>query len=189
MPKVKANDFKNGWTILMDNNLMYILENQFVKPGKGPAFVRTKLKNLRTGSIIEHTFSSDLKLEKVHIDTYKYNYLYNDGTTAFFMNTQTFDQVELPLERLKNELKYMLENTEVELMSYDSEILSVTLPNKVTLRIEDCEPNVKGDTVSGGTKTATLETGVGIIVPLFIEKDEMIIVNTITGEYISRAKD
>lgn len=187
MAKVKANDFKNGWTILLDGNLMQILENQFVKPGKGAAFVRTKLKNLRTGANVEHTFASDLKVEQVMIEKYKFNYLYNDGVNAIFMNNLTFEQVELPLERLKNELKYMLENTEVELMSYNSEILSVTLPQKVTLEVIDCEPGIKGDTVSGGTKTATLETGVGIIVPLFIEVGEKIIVNTTTGEYTSRA--
>lgn len=187
MAKVKANDFKNGWTILVDNNLMYILDNQFVKPGKGPAFVRTKLKNLRTGSTIEHTFGSDVKVEQVMIERYKFNYLYNDGTTAIFMNNTTFEQVELPLDRLKDELKYMLENTEVELMSYNSEILSVTLPQKVTLEVIDCEPGIKGDTVSGGTKTATLQTGVNIIVPLFIEIGEKVIVNTVSGDYVSRA--
>lgn len=187
MAKVKANDFKNGWTILLDNNLVQIMDNQFVKPGKGPAFVRTKLKNLRTGSIVEHTFGSDVKVEQVIVERYKFNYLYNDGVNAIFMNNTTFEQVELPLERLENELKYMLENTEVELMSYGSEILTVTLPQKVTLEIVDCEPGIKGDTVSGGTKTATLQTGVGIIVPLFIETGEKVIVNTVTGDYVSRA--
>lgn len=187
MAKVKANDFKNGWTIIWEGNLMQILENQFVKPGKGPAFVRTKIKNLRTGSIIDHTFGSDVKVEQVFVERYKYMYLYNDGTNAIFMNNSTFDQVELPLERLKRELKFMLENTEVELMSYNSEILSVTLPTKVTLKIEDCEPGIKGDTVSGGTKTATTDTGLNLIVPLFIEKDEEVIVNTVSGDYVSRA--
>lgn len=187
MAKVKANDFKNGWAILLDNNLMQIMENQFVKPGKGPAFVRTKLKNLRTGAIIEHTFSSDVKVEQVIVERYKFNYLYNDGVNAIFMNNSTFEQVELPLDRLQNELKYMLENTEVELMSFESEILSVTLPQKVTLEVVDCEPGIKGDTVSGGTKTSTLETGVVVIVPLFVKIGDKIVVNTVTNEYVSRA--
>lgn len=184
---INVNDFKTGISIKLDGNLFTVLEFQHVKPGKGSAFVRTKLKNLRTGATIDHTFNAGIKVEKAHIDKSKMQYLYDDGDFLIFMDNDTFDQISIDKERIKWEMNFLKENDNVELTRYESEILGVSLPNSVELEIIECEPGIKGDTATNATKSATLETGYIIKVPLFIEANEKVIVNTTDGKYISRA--
>ncbi|MDR1782457.1 MAG: elongation factor P [Bacilli bacterium] len=184
---INVNDFKTGVTIKLDGNLFTVLEFQHVKPGKGSAFVRTTLKNLRTGATIDHTFNAGIKVEKAHIDKDKMQYLYDDGEALVFMDNNTYDQITIPKERIEWEMNFLKENDTVEITRYEGEILGVALPNSVELEIIECEPGIKGNTATNATKNATLETGFNIKVPLFIEAGEKIIVNTGDGKYISRA--
>jgi len=184
---VSVNDLKNGIAIVYDGNLFQVLEFQHVKPGKGSAFVRTKLKNLRTGATIDHTFNAGIKVEKAHIDKDKMQYLYDEGDALVFMDNQTYDQISIPKERLEWELNFLKENDIVEITRYNGEILGVALPNSVELKVTEAEPGIKGDTASNTLKNAVLETGFAIRVPLFIEEGETIIVNTTDGKYMSRA--
>ncbi|MDF9866856.1 elongation factor P [Bacilli bacterium PM5-3] len=184
---VSVNDFKTGITIKLDNNIFTVLEFQHVKPGKGSAFVRSKLKNLRTGATIDHTFNAGIKVEKAHIDKDKMQYLYDDGEGLVFMDNNTYDQISIPKDGIKWEMNFLKENDVVEVTRYEGEILGVSLPNSVELEIVECEPGIKGDTATNATKNATLETGYNIKVPLFIEAGEKVIVNTSDGKYISRA--
>ncbi|MCP8876602.1 elongation factor P [Latilactobacillus curvatus] len=184
---LSVNDFKNGLTIEFDNNLWRIVEFQHVKPGKGGAFVRSKLKNLRTGANQEKTFRSTEKVEKAIIDTKSMQYLYADGDNHVFMDTETYEQLELPAAQINDELKYLKENMQVSIMMYGSETLGVELPNTVDLAVAATEPGVRGDTSSGGTKPATLETGLVVQVPFFVNEDDLLTINTSDGSYISRA--
>ena len=184
---LSVNDFKNGLTIEFDNNLWRIVEFQHVKPGKGGAFVRSKLKNLRTGANQEKTFRSTEKVEKAIIDTKSMQYLYADGDNHVFMDTETYEQLELPAAQINDELKYLKENMQVSIMMYGSETLGVELPNTVDLAVAATEPGVRGDTSSGGTKPATLETGLGVQVPFFVNEGDLLTINTSDGSYISRA--
>lgn len=184
---INVNDFKTGITINLDGNLFTVLEFQHVKPGKGSAFVRTKLKNLRTGATIDHTFNAGIKVEKAHIDKDKMQYLYDDGESLVFMDNNTFDQITIPKNRIDWEMNFLKENDTVEVTRYEGEILGVALPNSVELTIVECEPGIKGNTATNATKNAVLETGLNIKVPLFIEAGEKVIVNTTDGQYISRA--
>lgn len=183
---INVNDFKNGISILFDNNIFQVLEFQHVKPGKGAAFVKTKLKNLRTGANIEYTFNSSIKVERAIVEKKAMQYLYNTGDNFVFMNLETYEQVELNRSVLEDQINYLKENLEVELVFYKDEMLGINLPEKVELLITSTEPAVKGNTTSGATKEAITETGLAVRVPLFIGDGETIIVSTSDGKYVSR---
>lgn len=184
---ININDIKNGMTIIMDGNLFVIQEFQHVKPGKGPAFVKMKLKNLRTGTITESSYNTNIKIERAHIDRMPMQYLYNTGDTYFFMNTNTYEQLEINEKTLEDEKKYLKENLELDISSYNGEIIGITLPEKIEYEIIETEPAVKGNTVNNALKDATIETGYKVKVPLFINQGERIIVSTKDGKYCSRA--
>ncbi|GAB6091906.1 elongation factor P [Furfurilactobacillus curtus] len=184
---ISTADFKNGLTIEVDHAIWRIVEFQHVKPGKGGAFVRSKLKNLRTGAVQEKTFRAGAKMELAEISQAKMQYLYNDGTNYVFMNTETYDQVSIPNESMKNAAKYLLENMEVTVTSFGNEILGVEVPNTVTLEVAETEPGIRGDTATGGSKPATMETGLVVQVPFFVNAGDKLIINTQEGSYVSRA--
>jgi elongation factor P len=184
---ISVNEFKNGLTIEYDGGIWRVVEFQHVKPGKGAAFVRSKLKNLRTGAVQETTFRAGEKVAKAQIDNKKMQYLYESSGAYVFMDLETYEQIEIPGEQIKDELLYMLENMEVNIIMYGSEILGVSLPNTVELEVAETEPNIKGDTSSGGGKPATMETGLVVNVPFFINQGDKLIINTADGSYVSRA--
>jgi len=167
---ISTNDFKNGMTIKIDNNLFSIIEFQHVKPGKGPAFVRTKLKNLRTGATIDNTFNAGVKVETAHIDKKPMQFLYLMGDTYYFMNMNDFEQIELDKKSLGDDTKYLKENLDVEIVFYEGEMLGMNLPDKIEMEVVQTEPGVRGNTTSSAMKDATLETGMVIKVPLFVIK-------------------
>lgn len=183
---INTNDFKTGLTITYECNLYQVLEFQHVKPGKGAAIVKTKLKNLRTGSIVEQTFNSGIKVPTAHVDKIKMQYLYNDGNMYSFMNMNTYEQVEIDKSQISNEVKFLKEGLEVILYFYENEMLGIELPEKIDFKIIQTEPAVKGNTATNATKDAIIETGYLVKVPLFIEQDEEIIVSTKDGKYVSR---
>ena len=183
---VNVNDIKNGMTIEVDGNIYTILEFQHVKPGKGAAFVKMKLKNLRTGSIIEQTFNSSTKVGKAMIEKKTMQYLYNNGDNYVFMDMGDYSQIELPLSQIKDESKFLTENSEVSIMYYNSVMLGVNLPEKVELQVVKTEPGIKGNTATTATKEAELNTGLVIRVPLFIDEGDIVIVSTSDGKYVSR---
>ncbi|MEE2683096.1 MAG: elongation factor P [Actinomycetota bacterium] len=187
MPTVSTNDFKNGWTILVDGQLLQIVEFQHVKPGKGHAFVRTKLKNIRNGSIVEKTFRAAESIERATIDKREMQYLYKDGEDYVFMDSETYDQITVEPSSLGDLSSYLVEAETAILLMFGTEIVGTELPASVELAITDTEPGMQGDRVSGATKKATLETGLTLQVPLFLETGERIKVDTRTGVYISRA--
>ena len=184
---INVNDFKTGMTISYDNNLYQVLEFQHVKPGKGAAFVRTKLKNLRTGSTIEYTFNSGIKCETARIERKPMQFLYNTGDVYTFMNMEDYSQVELDKSVLGDDIKYLKENLNLDITFYEGEVLGLILPDKVELKVTKTEPGVKGNTSQNALKDATLETGYEIRVPLFINEGETLIVSTKDGKYVSRA--
>ena len=183
---INTNDFKTGLTITYEGNLYQVLEFQHVKPGKGAAIVKTKLKNLRTGSIVEQTFNSGIKVATGHVDKIKMQYLYNEGNMYSFMNMNTYEQVEIDKSQISNEVKFLKEGLEVILYFYENEMLGIELPEKIDFKIIQTEPAVKGNTATNATKDAIIETGYLVKVPLFIEQDEEIIVSTKDGKYVSR---
>lgn len=184
---ISVNDFKTGLTIEVDGAIWRVVDFQHVKPGKGAAFVRSKLKNLRTGGVQEKTFRAGEKVAKAQIDNRKMQYLYESGGNHVFMDLETYEQIEIPEEQIQDELKYMLENMELNIIMFGSEILGVDLPNTVTLEVTSTDPNIKGDTSSGGSKPATMETGVVVNVPFFVNQGDRLIINTADGSYVSRA--
>ena len=184
---VSSNDFKNGMTIKYDGNIYLILEFMHVKPGKGGAFVRTKLRNMRTGAVIDYTFNAAEKVERAMIDKVKMQYIYDAGQALVFMNNETYEQVEISKTQLEYEMKFIIEGMNVEIVYCEGEILGINLPAKVALKVIKTEPGVKGDTATRAMKDATLETGLVIKVPLFVEQDEEVYVRTDTGAYDSRA--
>ena len=181
------NDIKNGMTFVLDGAIYQVIEFLHVKPGKGPAFMKTKIKNLRTGATIERTFNTNVKLEKAMISKREMQYLYASGDTYNFMNMETYEQVELTKEQLQDAVLYLKEGTNVEVTFYEGELLGVELPDKMTLTVTNTEPAVKGNTTNNAMKDATVETGLLVKVPLFIEQGEEIIVSTKDGKYVSRA--
>ena len=186
---ISTNDFKTGQTILYEGNIYSVIEFLHVKPGKGGAFVRTKLRNLRTGSITDVTFNAGTKVDRAQIDKIMMQYLYADGDKHVFMNTETYEQIEIPKYQIEHELNYIYEGLSVEVMFYDgTEILGVTLPDKLVLEIVETMPAVKGDTKGNALKDAILQTGLMVKVPMFIEQGERIVVNTNDGSYVSREK-
>ena len=186
---VSTNDFKTGITIVYEGNLYSVIEFMHVKPGKGGAFVRSKLRNLRTGSVTDITFNAGTKVEKAQIDKISMQYLYASGNNHVFMNTEDFEQIEIQAEHIENELKYIYEGAFVEVMFYNgSEILGVSLPDKVVLEVKETVPGVKGDTRVNALKDAIMQTGLLVKVPMFIDEGEKIIVNTNDGSYVSKDK-
>jgi elongation factor P len=184
---ININDIKNGMTVIVDGNICQVIEFLHVKPGKGPAFVRTKLKNLRTGATVEHTFNTNIKLEKAIIDKTSMQYLYENTGSYNFMNMETYEQIELTKDQLGEEAKYLKEGINVDLSFYKGELLGITLPEKITYTVAQTEPAVKGNTATNATKEAVLENGLTVKVPLFINEGEAIIVSTKDGKYDSRA--
>lgn len=184
---ITSNDFKTGLTIKMDNNLYTIVDFQHVKPGKGSAFVRTKLKNLRNGATIEYTFNAGVKVETAHIDRKQMQFLYAMGDTYYFMSMTDYEQIELDKSSLGEDVQYLKENLEVYIVFYEGEMLGLNLPDKVELKVVATESAVKGNTTNSAMKDATLETGMVVKVPLFINQDESILVSTKDGKYVSRA--
>ena len=184
---ISAGDFRNGITIELDNNVYQIIEFQHVKPGKGAAIVKAKLKNLRTGGTIERTFNTNVKFEKANINRSSVQYLYNTGDTYCFMNMETYEQIEIPTSHLEWEKNFLQEGMNCDVMLYENEVLTIELPDKVECIVTQCDPAVRGDTKTNALKDAFLESGFLVKVPMFIEQDEKIIVSTKTGEYAGRA--
>lgn len=184
---ISVNDFKTGLTIELDNDVWQVVDFQHVKPGKGAAFVRSKLRNLRNGNIQEKTFRAGEKVGKAHVEHKKMQYLYASGDSHAFMDTATYEQIELSSDQIEYELKFIKENMEVSIISYQGQMLGVDLPNNVELEVIETEPGIKGDTASGGSKPATVETGLVVQVPFFINVGDKLIINTSDGKYVSRA--
>ena len=184
---ISAGEFRNGVTIEFDNNLYTIIEFQHVKPGKGAAFVRTKLKNIVSGGVIERTFRPTEKVNLAHIERKDVQYLYNDGDLYHFMDAVTYDQFSIDAKTVGDSLKFVKENEQVKIMSHDGKILGIEPQLIVELEITDTEPGFKGDTATGAVKPATLETGAIINVPLFVNVGDKIKIDTRTGEYVGRA--
>ena len=184
---ISAGDFKNGLTVEIEGNIYQILEFQHVKPGKGAAFVRTKLKNIINGGAVEKTFRPNEKFEQARIDRKDMQYLYQDGDLFNFMDVETYDQIALNAEVVGDALKFVKENEVVKICSHNGNVFSVEPPLFVELAITETEPGFKGDTAQGATKPATVETGAVVMVPLFVEQGETIKIDTRTGEYLSRA--
>ncbi len=187
MPAISSNDIKNGITIATEGGLFTIVEFQHVKPGKGGAFVRTKLRNARTGAVIERTYRADERLEQAIIDKRDMQYLYRDGSDYIFMDQDTYDQVPVTPAQLGNAANFLKETGTAMLITHNDEIIGVELPASVELVISDTEPGIQGDRVSGARKPATLETGFVVQVPLFVGPGEAIKVDTRSGEYMTRA--
>jgi len=183
---ISAGDFKNGVTLEIEGNIYQILEFQHVKPGKGAAFVRTKLKNIINGGAIERTFRPTEKFPKAHIERKDMQYLYSDGELYHFMDIETYDQIALNEDAIGDSLKFVKENEMVKICSHKGNVFAVEPPLFVELAIIDTEPGFKGDTAQGATKPATVETGALVYVPLFVEMGDVLKIDTRTGEYLSR---
>ena len=184
-----SNDLKNGLVLNIDGQLWTVIEFQHVKPGKGPAFVRTKLKNVLTGKVVERTFNAGVKVDTANVDKREMNYLYRDGSGYVFMDNQNYEQMTLSEEVVGDGKHYLLENQGAVVAVYEGNPIYVELPANVVLEITYTEPGLQGDHSSGGTKPATLETGLQIQVPLFIEQNVKVRVDTRTGEYLGRVTD
>ena len=184
---ISAGDFRNGLTVEMDNGIFQIIEFQHVKPGKGAAFVRTKLKNIISGGVVEKSFRPTEKFPQARIDRKDMQYLYSDGDLYNFMDTESYEQIALNGDTVGDALKFVKENESVKVLSYNGNIFSIEAPLFVELEITDTEPGFKGDTATGATKPATVETGAQISVPLFVNIGDKVKIDTRTGEYLSRA--
>ena len=184
---INVNDIKNGMTIMIEGNIYQVVEFLHVKPGKGSAFMKTKLRNLRTGGIVERTFNTNVKFEKANINKQNVQYLYNTGDTYFFMNMDNYEQLELSADQVGDNKNYLIENMNVYVILYEGELLGIDLPDKVELTVTSTEPAVRGNTTNNALKDATVETGLVVKVPLFIEQGEKILVTTADGKYSSRA--
>ena len=183
---ISAGDFKNGLTLEIDGNVVQIMEFQHVKPGKGAAFVRTKLKNVISGGIIEKTFRPTEKFPQARIERVDMQYLYNDGDLYNFMNNETYDQIAIAQDTVGDALKFVKENEMVKVCSYNGNVFAIEPPLFVELEITETEPGFKGDTAQGASKPATVETGATVSVPLFVNQGDKIKIDTRTGEYLSR---
>ncbi|MGM8214089.1 elongation factor P [Bacillaceae bacterium W0354] len=184
---ISVNEFKTGLTIELEGAIWQVMEFQHVKPGKGAAFVRSKLRNLENGNIQEKTFRAGEKVNTAHLERHKMQYLYASGDNHAFMDTETYEQIEIPGNQIEYELKFLKENMEVTVLIYEGKTLGLELPNNVELEVIETEPGIKGDTASGGTKPATVETGLTIQVPFFVNVGDKLIVSTSEGKYVSRA--
>lgn len=181
-----TNDLRTGVTVEIDGAVWSVLEFQHVKPGKGAAFVRTKMKNVATGAVQERTFNAGEKLNKARIENKEMQYLYASGDFYTFMDNSSYEQMDLTSDQIGDGLKYLIENMNIFIQVYDGKIIGIEMPNFVELTITECEPGVKGDTATGGTKPATLQTGAQVKVPFFINEGDKIRIDTRTGEYLSR---
>ncbi len=189
MAHYNTNEFRSGLKILLDGDPYVILENEFVKPGKGQAFNRVKVRNLRTGRVIEKTFKSGESVEAADVHETQMQYLYNDGELWYFMDPETYEQLSADETAMREAAKWIKEEDLCEVTLYNGVPLSVTAPNFVVLEVVETDPGLKGDTSGGGSKPATLETGAVVRVPLFVQTGERIKVDTRSGEYVSRVKD
>jgi elongation factor P len=187
MPAISSNDLKNGITLKVEDGLFTVLEFQHVKPGKGGSFVRTKLRNARTGAVIERTYRGDERLEQAMIDKRDMQFLYRDGDDYVFMDQATFDQVPVTEKNLGSAANFLIESGTAILIQHDDEVIGVELPAAVELTVAETEPGIQGDRVSGARKPATLVTGFVVQVPLFVGPGEVIRVDTRSGEYLTRA--
>ncbi|WP_332646698.1 elongation factor P [Lysinibacillus sp. 54212] len=183
---ISVNDFRTGLTILVEGNIFRVIDFQHVKPGKGAAFVRSKLRNLRNGNVVEKTFRAGEKVEKAMVENRKMQYLYAQGDEHVFMDMESYDQTTLAATQIEDELKYLLENMELHIQSFQGEMIGIELPNTVTLVVAETEPGIKGDTASGGSKPAKMETGLMVNVPFFVNEGDKLIINTTDGSYVSR---
>ncbi len=183
---ISAGEFRNGVTMEYEGDVYEILEFQHVKPGKGAAFVRTKIKNVVTGAVVEKTFRPTEKMPKAYIDRKDMQYLYNDGDLYYFMDLESYEQIGLNKDDIGDKLKFVKENETVKILSYNGNIFGIEPPTFVELEITDTEPGFKGDTATGATKPATVETGAQVNVPLFLNTGEVIKIDTRTGEYLGR---
>ena len=183
---VSAGDFRNGLTIELDNNIFQVIEFQHVKPGKGAAFVRTKLKNIKSGGVVEKTFRPTEKCPQAHIEKKDMQYLYSDGELFHFMDEETYDQIALSADQVGDSLKFVKENDVVKILSHNGDVFAMEPPMFVELEITETEPGFKGDTATGATKPAVVETGATVYVPLFVETGNRISIDTRTGEYLKR---
>lgn len=183
---VSAGDFRNGLTVEIEGNVYQVVDFQHVKPGKGAAFVRTKLRNIMNGGLIEKTFRPTEKFEQAHIDRSDFQYLYADGDLFNFMNVETYDQIALASDEVGDSLEFVKENEMVKMLSYNGKVFAIEPPLFVELVITDTEPGFKGDTATGASKPAVVETGATVYVPLFVEQGDKISIDTRTGEYMKR---
>ena len=186
---ISAGELRNGVTMEYEGEIYSVLEFQHVKPGKGAAFVRTRLKNIKTGAVVEKTFRPTEKMSKAHIDRQDMQYLYTDGELYHFMNNETFDQIALNASDVGDALKFVKENENVKILSHDGNVFGIEPPLFVELEITDTEPGSAGNTAQGATKPAVVETGATVQVPLFINQGEIIKIDTRTGEYLSRVNN
>ncbi|AOK88802.1 elongation factor P [Paenibacillus sp. SEL3] len=184
---INVNDFKTGLTVEVDGDIFTVLDFQHVKPGKGAAFVRSKLKNLRNGNTVERTFRAGETIGRAQIENRGVSYLYASADDHTFMDNETYDQFTLSSDQLKWELNFLKENMNVNIVSYNGEILGINLPTSVELKVIETEPGIKGNTATGATKNAKLETGLNVQVPLFINQDDVLLIDTRDGKYMSRA--
>ncbi|WP_274365357.1 elongation factor P [Paenibacillus thermotolerans] len=184
---ISVNDFKTGLTIEVDNDIYTVIDFQHVKPGKGAAFVRSKLKGLRNGNVVEKTFRAGENVSRAIVDNRPMQYLYNSGSEYTFMDNETYDQITLTEKQLEWERNFLIENMVINIVSYQGEIIGINLPNSVELKVAETEPGIKGNTAQGATKNATMETGLKVQVPLFINEGDVLLIDTREGKYISRA--
>lgn len=184
---ISTNDFRTGLTIEIDGDVFQVVDFQHVKPGKGAAFVRCKIRNIRTGAVVERTFNAGEKLPRARIDRREFQYLYNDGSAFNFMDMESYDQTNLTAEQLGDATKYLKENMVINVLLYQDKPIGVDLPNYVELEVTETAPGIKGDTASGGSKPATLETGYVVQVPFFINAGDVLQIDTRSGQYIKRA--
>lgn len=183
---ISAGDFRNGLTVEIDNGVYQIIEFQHVKPGKGAAFVRTKLRNIKNGGVVERTFRPTEKYPQAHIERSDMQYLYSDGDLFHFMNVENYEQIGMNAESIGDSLKFVKENDMVKMLSHNGQVFAIEPPLFVELLITDTEPGFKGDTATGATKPAVVETGATVYVPLFVEQGDKISIDTRTGEYMKR---
>lgn len=184
---ININEIKNGMTIIIDGKLCLIEEFQHVKPGKGSAFMKMKLRNLRTGALVEDTYNTNIKIERARVDRLPMQYLYSMGDSYVFMNNETYEQLELPEDKIADQVKYLKEGLEITISMYEGEILGVQLPEKVEYEVVETSEAVKGNTTNNATKDAKIETGYTVKVPLFISQGEKIVISTQDGKYAGRA--
>ena len=185
---ISSTDFRTGLTIEIDNGVWQIVEFQHVKPGKGAAFVRTKIKNIETGAVVERTFNPNEKMPAAHLETRVMQYLYEADGSYCFMDTETYEQIMLNKEQLGDKINFLKEEMECTVMFFNGNIIGVDIPNSVELKVVETEPGIRGDTATGGSKPAKLETGYTVSVPLFINEGEVLRIDTRTGAYIERVK-
>ncbi|MGI6118987.1 MAG: elongation factor P [Desulfosporosinus sp.] len=184
---ISVNDFKTGLTIQVDGEVYSVVEFQHVKPGKGAAFVRTKLKNVKSGGIVERKFNAGEKVSKAHVERREMDYLYKDGELFVVMDKETYEQISLTIDQIGDGIKWLKENMTLGVLFFDAQVIGVDVPNTVQLVVAATEPGVRGDTATGGSKPATLETGTVVQVPFFVNEGDVLIIDTRTGQYVQRA--